>query len=467
MKGKVLGFIITFFSVTVILLLTFYILVALRYREGFSYGTKINGILCTGKTVGEVNLELIKNSASTPFTVSPAYGGQEIFLPEDIDLSVDYTDALQYIISNQKPFLWFLNIKSGGYDGILEPVISFDENKLWMIAEGFDFVNECSFQRPQISEIRYAPEKGYFFVEDVTKLVSIETVYGILEDAVYSGNFEIEIPDSIFCNRELTPSQQKTYSVWEEASSYLETRITYDMGAEIIPLDNVVLSSFYTYDPTENDFKRNEDGSFLVNEANVRGYADKICSLYTTYESPRKYVTFSGEEKIIKNVYYGTEIDKEAEENYLLDAIVTLKTEKHVPAYKRKGNVLGLNDIGKDFIEVDLTNQVLYLILDNEIAYTTDIVSGKPKTGATPEMITSIEKMKEDTVLKGEGYSSRVDYWIQIHKAIGIHDATWQKSFGGDWYIKHGSHGCVNVSLQAAEDIYGMVTVGMPVIVYK
>ena len=48
----------------------------------------------------------------------------------------------------------------------------------------------------------------------------------------------------------------------------------------------------------------------------------------------------------------------------------------------------------------------------------------------------------------------------------GFHDAEWQWAFGDDMYIDNGSHGCVNLPLEVAEQLYGFVYPGMPVFVY-
>jgi hypothetical protein len=50
---------------------------------------------------------------------------------------------------------------------------------------------------------------------------------------------------------------------------------------------------------------------------------------------------------------------------------------------------------------------------------------------------------------------------------IGLHDATWQSSFGGTRYKDgYGSHGCVNLPLSAAATIFSYVKAGFPVLMY-
>ena len=48
---------------------------------------------------------------------------------------------------------------------------------------------------------------------------------------------------------------------------------------------------------------------------------------------------------------------------------------------------------------------------------------------------------------------------------IGLHDATWQSSFGGTLYKDgYGSHGCVNLPYSAAQSLYNLIKVGDVVI---
>ena len=49
---------------------------------------------------------------------------------------------------------------------------------------------------------------------------------------------------------------------------------------------------------------------------------------------------------------------------------------------------------------------------------------------------------------------------------IGMHDANWRSSFGGDIYKTNGSHGCINLPPSVAQELYGYVEKGTPVICY-
>ena len=49
---------------------------------------------------------------------------------------------------------------------------------------------------------------------------------------------------------------------------------------------------------------------------------------------------------------------------------------------------------------------------------------------------------------------------------IGIHDADWRDEFGGEIYKTNGSHGCINVPSEVMPELYDMVELGTPVIMF-
>ena len=65
-------------------------------------------------------------------------------------------------------------------------------------------------------------------------------------------------------------------------------------------------------------------------------------------------------------------------------------------------------------------------------------------------------------------YETPVKYWMRVtYSGVGFHDATWQSSFGGNVYTYRGSHGCINMPLDQAASLYGMLSMGTPVIIHN
>jgi len=65
------------------------------------------------------------------------------------------------------------------------------------------------------------------------------------------------------------------------------------------------------------------------------------------------------------------------------------------------------------------------------------------------------------------GYEAPVTYWMPFFGNIGINDASWMYSFGGDIYMRRGSHGCINAPLYLAKTIFDNIEEGTPIICYE
>ena len=112
---------------------------------------------------------------------------------------------------------------------------------------------------------------------------------------------------------------------------------------------------------------------------------------------------------------------------------------------------------------------------DGSLAWQSPIVSGK-KSEPTPTGLYTVKAKKSPTTLIGQpdpatgqpSYRSDVQYWMGfVGDMVGLHDAPWQSRFGGDWWIDHGSHGCVNLPTGAAGTLYSLCQSGDPVICHN
>lgn len=115
-------------------------------------------------------------------------------------------------------------------------------------------------------------------------------------------------------------------------------------------------------------------------------------------------------------------------------------------------------------IVINIGEQKLRYYQKGKVVFETDVVTGI--NNGTPRGTYSILNKARNVTLVGEDYESKVRYWMPfIGRNYGIHDASWRSRFGGTIYKYNGSHGCVNISTKAAEQLYNMVEIGTPVIV--
>lgn len=152
----------------------------------------------------------------------------------------------------------------------------------------------------------------------------------------------------------------------------------------------------------------------------------------------------------------------------LIEAFTTKDSgKKREPEYKVRAWGKGEDDIGDTYIEVDIEAQHLYYYVDGELALETDVVTGNAgRRMNTPKAVCYVYGKQKNRVLRGPNYATFVYYWMPVNGNIGLHDATWRKEFGGEIYKTNGSHGCINMPKDKAGELYEMVEIGTPCIVF-
>jgi hypothetical protein len=124
------------------------------------------------------------------------------------------------------------------------------------------------------------------------------------------------------------------------------------------------------------------------------------------------------------------------------------------------------------YIEVNLSQQHLWVYQDHQVIFESPITSGATGAGyPTVQGLFSIQAKQTNRNLNGYAigynYNVFVKYWMPFYADYGLHDASWRSNFGGQDYYYGGSHGCVNLPDATAAFLYGWADVGTPVWVHS
>ncbi len=214
---------------------------------------------------------------------------------------------------------------------------------------------------------------------------------------------------------------------------------------------------------------KEEEHSADLDREQLTAYVQSLAERHNTVGQPRSFTTSYGNTITLYKGDFGWKLNVSSTVEEL-SANLTGRSPKTVePVWSQKGGVLkGSNDIGDSYVEVDLINQKVWLYKDGEQILETDCVTGTYGTSRqTPGGVYDINGKQSPAVLRGADYASPVSYWMPFNGGIGLHDATWRSTFGGEIFRTNGSHGCVNLPLDAAEIIYETVTIGYPVVCYN
>lgn len=124
---------------------------------------------------------------------------------------------------------------------------------------------------------------------------------------------------------------------------------------------------------------------------------------------------------------------------------------------------------GLDYIDINIEAQHVILFENGRKVMESDCVTGTPnRARETHRGVFHIDYKQRNRILRGQQklYASFVNYWMPFDAGIGLHDATWRGSFGGTIYKSSGSHGCVNLPLSFAKQLYARVYKGETVYVH-
>lgn len=234
--------------------------------------------------------------------------------------------------------------------------------------------------------------------------------------------------------------------------------VTYQFGDQSEVLDSDRILSW---------LQEKEDGSVAIDEQQAKAFVKELAEKYDTAYTTRTFHTTGGRDIQIAQGDYGWRIDQEAETKHLLELLAAKQSATCEPIYAQTAAVHAKNDWGTTYVEVSLTDQYLWLYKDGHCILESYFVSGNPTRGhATPKGIYGLTYKTRDATLSGEGYDSKVKYWMPFNRNVGLHDAPWRKTFGGQIYRNNGSHGCINLPPANAAKIYENVDKNTPVIVY-
>lgn len=324
------------------------------------------------------------------------------------------------------------------------------------------FFKKANIHPPEDAYISgYIEGRGYEIVPEYPGTVAdFDRVKDAVAEALEKLQETLDLDAGGFYQNAAVKSDDKALrKALEKANRYVGAVITYDWNGEREVVDGSVISQWITI----------TDDDVMLDEEAAREYVNGLARKHDTYGRDRNFTTTMGNTILLKSGSYGWWTDRAGETAALLESVRKGEQVEKEPLYFARGYATGApgEDIGASYVEIDMGNQHLYLYMNGELILESDFVSGNISRGyGTPAGVFGLTYKERNATLTGENYASHVDYWMPFNGNIGMHDASWRGSFGGDIYMRNGSHGCINLPRDKAEEIYGYMERNFPVICY-
>lgn len=440
-----------------------YIVGCFIFKDRYFINTRINGIQADFKTASDLDGLASDKLIGYKLYISGRNGVKDSISGKDIDISYTNDDSSYKIKKEQGFFAWPLGlIKNDKIDGKLN--ISYNQEKLNNIVKKLNIFDNKYIKEPVSAFPKYDKKKGDYVVDKgyLGSRPIERSVIDFVGKSLKSELTNIRYPGYIYKEQNNKPDDERIASAIAKLKEYDKVKIVYDFEKEKYPVGTEDISKMF-------DIASEKDYSVTLSKDKIREFVRGLSKKYSTYGDPREIQSAStgGKLKVTGGIY-GWLIDREKETDYLYNLLKSKKSEKNrKPIYAQTAISRENNDMGNEFIEIDLTKQHMWFVRNGEVVVDTPIVSGNPNKGdATPPGIYPITYKTRHATLKGPGYSSPVSYWMPFNSDIGIHDASWQPVYGGSRYLYAGSHGCINTPFTKVSQFYALAKEGMPVVVH-
>lgn len=440
------------------IIVAIYIVISIYFTKHFFIGTKINSINVSCKTMEEAKKIITEESNNYILTIEGINNKKDKIFGKDIDVSYNIEGIIKEIKEKQNPAIWIVGIFTEDKFKVDE-MVSFDENKLEEKINKMDIISGKDIEAPKSAELVYN-DKKYDIVSEVKgNTINKESFIANIKEAILEGDKEINLEEKkCYEEPKFTEKCDAVKNTKETADKYVSTKVKYILDDETYDLDGDTIKDWISI---------NEEFDIMLNEKKVKGYLDKIAKKYNTVGISRQFKTSNGNTITVSGGDYGRIVDTSQEVIKLIDTIKEGKSVTFEPEFAQAAMAMKGNDIGDTYVEVSLLNQYLWFYKNGNKITEGPIVTGNvARNFSTPAGVYKLKYKERNAVLKGEGYESKVSFWMPFNNGIGIHDATWRGSFGGQIYKTNGSHGCVNAQYDVARAIYQNIEPGTAVICY-
>lgn len=436
-----------------------YLAVSIWFSFHFNKNTYIDGQNVSFHSVQSVKQTIDTYKDTYSLTVEGRENQSFVIKPEDIGLTITAVVNEDSFKKKQHGFLWFLYLNDKKKEYHTKYQVAYDEEKLEEFLAGQDCLQKKNMEAPEDAYVVVKDGKAEIIPETEGTLLDTDKMKTAILSALNQAETSVSLDDKdCYETAEIKADSAEIAERKTELEKYLEMTITYEIDRISWTLDASTFGDWLYYTGKYWKFKPDL----------VKKYVEGLAEKYDTVGTVRTFQTYTGRYVEEIGSRYGWAIDTETETKELQKILKRGESQTRTPAFLQTGAAYTkYDDIGYTYIEVDLSNQHVYLIVNGSLVTDTPCVTGCVADGhGTPDGLYSITYTESPSVLVGEDYESKVTFWMPFNRGIGLHDATWRGSFGGNIYYSSGSHGCVNLPYQSAAVIYSYAYAGMPVICY-
>lgn len=432
-----------------------------HYNSHFLSDTQIGGIQVGGQTAEQAAQTLKTKLSNQTYTVEEHSKTLAQFTSREAGVKAYSTTQLKQLIAKQNAYSWPVHTFSASADDQRLSASAMDDTDLTALANKIVQVAGTNRTTTHNAKLVY---KGHQFTIEKPVYgteISQASVKAALTKAIETHESTINLKQA-YVKPTVLANSKSLVSAKTKAEKLAKNKITYRITNHSIQVPSDTIASWLT---TKN-------GQVTTSNAQITKYLTKLSYQYGTIHKTRHFKAHDGKTVKVPAGLYGWSIKVASETPILSKAVLAGKPVTRTPVIQGTGYHKDGSDLGSTYIEVSKPAQHMWVYKNGKVIISTDVVTGKPVSGTTPSGVWDVWSKQRNAVLRGKNddgsnYASPVKYWMPIDDTgVGIHDSPWQPRYGGDWYLTHGSHGCVNTPPSVVGKVYAAVPLHTPVVIY-
>lgn len=439
----------------------------------FLPGTTLCGVDVSNMSIKEAKTAITSACDGYELAIFEKGGKAETVKGEDIELNVTISKKFNSILKLRSGYFWLgtvLKNESVDIKGTVQ--YTYNEAKLDEIVSSLECMHPATVQAPVDAELYYSDGEFKIRPELTGNTVDENSFKTRIKQAIEAQERSLDLEaENLYASPQVRADDPSLQNKIDALQSISGVSIVLKFGEDQEIIDGETISNWYTVSSS------GDPGAIILDEGKLNEYVSQLAAKYNTINAPKQFVTHYGDTIEIANSFYGWELDCDYTAEKIKECVIgkssasfdlTDRSEEGDKWWLQVGvSYDDLHYYGNTYAEVSIEGQYMWMYQNGEVVFESDVVTGMPDTEHdTPVGIYSIIYKEQNATLRGDGYETVVAYWMVFTVDIGFHDADWQDAFGDDMYEYNGSHGCVNLPVEAAAELYELVYPGMPVFVY-
>ncbi len=421
--------------------------------------------------------------------------GIQTITKEQIAYSVNIQNSLQEQFDKQHDTLPFFSLGKKKQVEI-ELNATFNADQLNTLLSQSDLVTGSDtypVSQPRDAKVVFSQEKKYLVIEkeDQGNTIHFANFSAAVKKALLSGREKLDITDEktnpdIYEKPEIYATEPELRSKVDACNPVVLRWLTWKINDNVS--ETVGPEQIYrwcTY----------KDGKVSFKKKAIKKFVEKLCFKYKTVGVTRTFKNHAGKKIRVTGGDYGWQLVYDSMLKQLMNALkkdmdpamqkaymenpgpeqekaltINKKPKYANTAFQFNSEDKTLDWDTKNFTEISLSKQKVYVWRKGKVVFTCKTISGRPvKDRQTRTGAYFIKEHQPHRVLKGEDYETPVDNWVRITwTGTGFHAAPWQpwSRWSKTLYQSRGSHGCLNLSYADSKKIYDLVKYREIVFIY-